>query len=128
MTNQGEVVPHSDFMALLEATRHYADVFEALLLKVFNEELQNVLMVCRNIEQIFIFRMVVFHRFELITCAFLRHRVKAHEANVVDVFAARQLFSLGLEVVSGAFGWDLELEAVWKEGLSLQGLQTTIHN
>lgn len=51
MVNKLEVVPLGDFVALLEAARHHADVFEALLLELFDEELQNALMVSPDVQE-----------------------------------------------------------------------------
>lgn len=51
MVNKLKVIPLGDFMALLEAARHHADVFEALLLELLNEELQNALMISPDVQE-----------------------------------------------------------------------------
>jgi hypothetical protein len=43
--HQRKVISKGDLMNLVIATRYHADMFEAFLLKVFNEETKNALMV-----------------------------------------------------------------------------------
>lgn len=50
VVHKGEGIPQCDLVDLLESTRDHANVLEALLLKVFNEESQDALMVSANLQ------------------------------------------------------------------------------
>lgn len=111
-------------MNLLKPSRYYAYVFESLFLKVLNEEPQDSLMICADLQMALplVSALAAFGcRLEFPSRGSLvgGEGVEAHETHMVDVLAAEELVGLRLQIVFGALGGNGELEAVGQEGLTL---------
>jgi hypothetical protein len=72
-------------MNFAETARYHADMFETFFLKIFYEESQNALMIGSDIKEILPV-LVLLICLKLVNDLFC-YGVKAHEADVIDVFA-----------------------------------------
>ena len=125
MVNQRKVVAHCYFMNLIVTSRYHADMFKALFLKIFNEESEDALVICPNVQQVLVATPTL-------VCLkfihdFLSNRVQTHQTYVIDIFAALEFFGSALQKIFCALLRALKLQTIGEDGFFLQGFPPAVH-